>query len=151
MSTQLAAAPLPLVPAHRSADAPDVRAREENPRVRAGDQDPRVRARGRLDGSVDADALWTALQSVEDPELPLSIVDLGLLRELDVERGSVRVGLTYTSLACPCLDMIREDVAAAVTAVEGVTAVEVVDVLERWSRDDVTPAGLDLLRAVAVV
>lgn len=111
----------------------------------------RERAVGRSDDSVDRDAVWAALGQVEDPELPLSIVDLGLVRRLDIVDGAVAVGLTYTSLACPCLDMIREDVEAVVRAVPGVRSVRVDDVLEPWSRDDVTPEGRELLRAVAVI
>lgn len=103
------------------------------------------------DGSVPREAVWTALEGVEDPELPLSIADLGLIRRLDITRGRVRVGLTYTSLACPCNEMIREDVEAALAAVPGVAAVTVDEVLEPWSREDVTPRGRELLRAVAVV
>jgi metal-sulfur cluster biosynthetic enzyme len=105
----------------------------------------------RCDGSVDRDAVWTALERVDDPELPLSIVDLGLVRRLDITDGVVTVGLTYTSLACPCVDMIRDDVSDAVAAVRGVRRAVVDDLLEPWSRRDVTPRGLELLRAVAVV
>lgn len=103
------------------------------------------------DWSVDAGAVWAALEGVEDPELPLAITDLGLVRRLEIANGHVTVGLTYTSLACPCNDLIRDDVRAAVSAVRGVVAVTVEDLWEPWSRADVTPAGLELLRAVAVV
>lgn len=106
---------------------------------------------GRCDGSVPRTAVWRALEAVEDPELPVAITDLGLVRRLEIGAGHVRVGITYTSLACPCTEMIREDVAAAVAAVPGVTGVQVDDVLEPWSRDDITPQGLEFLRAVAVV
>lgn len=107
--------------------------------------------RGRCDGSVSRDAVWAALEGVEDPELPVTITDLGLVRRLDVVDGRVRVGLTYTSLACPCNEMIRDDVRDALACVAGVREVEVDDVLEPWSRDDVSAQGLELLRAVAVV
>jgi metal-sulfur cluster biosynthetic enzyme len=107
--------------------------------------------RGTCDASVDRQALWSALAAVEDPELPVSVTDLGLVRRLEVADGRVRVGLTYTSLACPCMEMLREDVRDAVAAVPGVIGVEVDDVLEPWSRDDITPTGIELLRAVAVI
>jgi metal-sulfur cluster biosynthetic enzyme len=108
-------------------------------------------ATGRCDGSVARDAVWAALDRVEDPELPVAITDLGLVRRLEIAGGHVRVGVTYTSLACPCNEMIREDVEAAVAAVAGVVSVQVDEVLEPWSREDVTPRGRELLRAVAVV
>ncbi|MFA9430260.1 metal-sulfur cluster assembly factor [Egicoccus sp. AB-alg2] len=110
-----------------------------------------VPPRGRLDGSVDEERLWEALSAVEDPELPVSVVDLGLVRELDVRDGQVRIGLTYTSLACPCVEIIRDDVRDALAALPGVTAVTVDDVLEPWSRDDLTPAAVEALRVVAIL
>lgn len=91
------------------------------------------------------------LATVEDPELPVGLVDLGLVRRLHVTDGRVTVGLTYTSLACPCVEMIREDVHEAVSALDGVASVVVEDVLESWSRDDLTETGRALLRTVAVV
>ncbi len=91
------------------------------------------------------------LATVEDPELPVGLVDLGLVRRLHVTDGRVTVGLTYTSLACPCVEMIREDVREAVSALDGVVSVEVEDILEPWSRDDLTDVGRALLRTVAVV
>jgi metal-sulfur cluster biosynthetic enzyme len=106
---------------------------------------------GTCDGSVARATVWAALERVEDPELPVGITDLGLIRRLDIHAGHVHVGLTYTSLACPCNEMIREDVEATVTAVPGVASVQVDEVLEPWSRDDITPRGRELLRAVAVV
>ncbi len=105
----------------------------------------------RCDGSVDRDAVMAALAAVEDPELPLSVVDLGLVRRLAISDGTVVVGMTWTSLACPCTEIIREDVTEALGTVAGVRTVRVDEVLEPWSRADVTPEGRELLRAVAVV
>lgn len=98
-----------------------------------------------------AGRVMATLAEVEDPELPVGLVDLGLVRRLDVHEGHVTVGLTYTSLACPCVEMIREDVAAAVGGLDGVVDVTVEDVLEPWSRDDISEVGRALLRTVAVV
>lgn len=109
------------------------------------------RAGGSCDGSVSRDDVWHALDGVDDPELPVSIVDLGLIRRLDIRDGIVTLAVTYTSLACPCIDMIREDIEAAVGTVDRVQRVVVTELLEAWSRADVTPRGRELLRAVAVV
>jgi ring-1,2-phenylacetyl-CoA epoxidase subunit PaaD len=95
---------------------------------------------GDLDTRVAA-----AVAAVDDPEMPgVSIVDLGLLEQLwvDADTGGVRVGLIPTFTGCPALDMIREEVAAAVTSVEGVASVEVEFLASpAWSVDRITPAG----------
>ena len=54
-----------------------------------------------------ADAVWDVLRTIEDPELPISIVDLGLVREVRVEAGMAAVRLVPTWIACPALAVIR--------------------------------------------
>jgi metal-sulfur cluster biosynthetic enzyme len=90
---------------------------------------------------VAADDVRAALAEVEDPELPISIVDLGLVRSVVVDGTTVRVGITFTSIACPCTDMLREDVQARLQQLDGVADVEVEEVFEPWSRDDMTEEG----------
>ncbi|NIV79289.1 MAG: DUF59 domain-containing protein, partial [Thermoplasmata archaeon] len=55
-------------------------------------------------------AAWEVLHEVLDPELPISLVDLGLIYGLDFEDGVVKVSLTFTATACPCMDFIKEDI-----------------------------------------
>ena len=99
---------------------------------------------------VDEAAVWAALAEVQDPELPVGIVDLGLVRALRVEGGTVRVGLTFTSIACPCTDVLVEDVQARLGRLEGVAGVEVEELFEPWSREDMTEEGRIALRALGV-
>ena len=58
---------------------------------------------------VSVDDVRAALAEVIDPELPVSIVDLGLVRSIAVHGATVSVGITFTSIACPCTDLLRED------------------------------------------
>lgn len=92
-----------------------------------------------------------ALADVCDPELPVSVVDLGLIRGVDVDGGDVTVSMTFTSIACPCTEVLKEDVAARVRDLDGVDSVRVEEVFERWSREDMTDEGRLLLRTLAVV
>ena len=92
-----------------------------------------------------------ALTEVCDPELPVSVVDLGLIRGVEVEGSTVTVRMTFTSIACPCTDLLKEDVGAAVRALDGVDEACVEEVFEPWSRADMTDEGRLLLRALAVV
>jgi metal-sulfur cluster biosynthetic enzyme len=96
------------------------------------------------------DAVRAALAEVEDPELPISIVDLGLVRSVAVDGDTVRVGITFTSIACPCTDMLREDIQERLRRLDGVTDVEVEEVFEAWSREDMTEEGRLALLALGV-
>jgi metal-sulfur cluster biosynthetic enzyme len=99
---------------------------------------------------IAAGDIRAALAEVEDPELPISIVDLGLVRSVMVDGTTVRVGITFTSIACPCTDVLREDVQARLQQLDGVARVEVEEVFEPWSRDDVTEEGRLALLALGV-
>ena len=92
-----------------------------------------------------------ALREVEDPELPISVVDLGLLRGVEIEGPSVTVRMTFTSVACPCTHMIKEDVRDRLLALPDVTNADVREVFEAWSREDVSPDGRAVLAALAVI
>ena len=99
---------------------------------------------------VSADDVRAALAEVDDPELPVNIVDLGLVRSVAVDGDRVTVGLTFTSIACPCTDVLREDIEERLHRLDGVGHVEVREVFERWSRADVTEEGRLALRALGV-
>jgi metal-sulfur cluster biosynthetic enzyme len=94
--------------------------------------------------------VWAALAEVQDPELPVGIVDLGLVRSVRVEGGTVAVGLTFTSIACPCTDVLAEDVQARLGRLEGVDGVAVEELFEPWSREDMTEEGRIALLALGV-
>jgi metal-sulfur cluster biosynthetic enzyme len=99
---------------------------------------------------VAADDVRAALAEVQDPELPVGIVDLGLVRSVTVDGGTVRVGITFTSIACPCTDVLSEDIRARLRQLDGVTEVAVEEVFEPWSRDDLTEEGRLALLALGV-
>ena len=66
-----------------------------------------------------------ALHQVEDPELGMDIVELGLLYDVDVEGSKVKVTHSLTSMGCPAGPMIQEGIHAAASEVPGVEEVEV--------------------------
>lgn len=82
----------------------------------------------------------TALRKVKDPELNLSVVDLGLVYEVEVQDGEVKVQMTLTSPGCPSGPEILADAQRAVEAVEGVTNVDVELVwTPYWTPDRIDP------------
>jgi metal-sulfur cluster biosynthetic enzyme len=94
--------------------------------------------------------LRAALAEVADPEYPVGLVDLGLIRGLEVEDGTARVEVTFCSLGCPCTDLIRDDIEERLLELPGVDRVEIEEVYEPWSRADISPRGLAELRRIGV-
>lgn len=67
-----------------------------------------------------------AMKVVKDPEIPVNVVDLGLVYKCDVnDDGIVDIEMTLTSVGCPVQDMIKADVELAVMRLDGVTGVNV--------------------------
>jgi metal-sulfur cluster biosynthetic enzyme len=69
--------------------------------------------------------VFEALRAVEDPELGMDIVELGLLYDVEVDGPNVKVIHTLTSMGCPVGPMIQENVDQVVRAMPDVSDVEV--------------------------
>jgi len=96
---------------------------------------------------VTADAVWGALAGIPDPEIPVvSLVDLGVVKDVAVEGVRVHVSFTPTFLGCPALERMRRDMEAALAALGAEPEVEVV-LDDSWSTDRITPEGREKLRA----
>ena len=74
---------------------------------------------------VDREEIVNALHTVEDPELGMDIVELGLFYDVEIEGPKVKVIHTLTSMGCPAGPMIQEGIHDATAAVPGVEDVEV--------------------------
>ena len=74
---------------------------------------------------VDREEIVNALHSVEDPELGMDIVELGLFYDVQIDGPKVKVIHTLTSMGCPAGPMIQEVILNATAGVEGVEEVEV--------------------------
>jgi ring-1,2-phenylacetyl-CoA epoxidase subunit PaaD len=91
--------------------------------------------------------VWAALEQIPDPEIPVvSLVDLGVIRSVDVSGGQVRVELTPTFLGCPALEAMTRALAETVASLGGEPDVRVIQD-DSWSTDKITPAGRAKLRA----
>jgi metal-sulfur cluster biosynthetic enzyme len=71
------------------------------------------------------DEVLTALRQVEDPELGMDIVELGLVYDVEVDDSTVKVIHSLTSMGCPAGPYIQEGVAEATRTVPGVEDVQV--------------------------
>ena len=93
-----------------------------------------------------SDQLLDALRDVQDPEMPVNIVDLGIVYGVRREGSRVTVDLTFTAMGCPAADFILEDVRDRLRREPGVEEVSINIVWDPpWSAARLTRAGRDAL------
>ncbi len=101
-----------------------------------------------LDLETKKAELMEAMKVVRDPEIPVNIVDLGLIYKLELSgEGNVDVDMTLTSMGCPVQDMLQADVELACKSVEGIKAVTVNFVWSPpWSTEKMSDEGKKMMR-----
>ena len=96
---------------------------------------------------VTSAQVWQALKKVNDPEYPLSIVDLGMIYNVVVRDMHVDITMTFTAIGCPAIDMIISDVKEVVGNLTGVSDVEVEIVWSPpWTKEKITCEGREILK-----
>ena len=105
----------------------------------------------RVTGEPDVDDIWRALKDVTDPELPISIVDMGLVYDVRLQDGVAAIDVTFTATACPCMDFIMTDIRTRLLSEPGIDEVAINIVWDPpWTKDRLTEEGRELLRAFGV-
>lgn len=91
--------------------------------------------------------LMLALEDVEDPELPISIVDMGLVVDLNADAGIVDIKITFTAMGCPAMEMIVDDVRERLLREDDVDTVNV-DIVWHpiWTKERLSENGRAALR-----
>ena len=88
-----------------------------------------------------------ALRDVEDPELPISIVDMGLFVAAHIRESTIDVDITLTAMGCPGVDMLIEDIERRMLREQGVDRVNVRIVWDPiWTKDRLTEDGRAQMR-----
>jgi metal-sulfur cluster biosynthetic enzyme len=97
--------------------------------------------------------LWDALREVEDPELGISLVDMGMIVAIrrDDATGLAHVWLTYTAMGCPATEFIEGDIQERLLREPGISEVKITVVWEpAWTKRRLSPQGRDALLASGV-
>ena len=104
---------------------------------------------------IDTEAIMDVLREIPDPEMPISIVDLGLVEDVRIETNGdsavVSIDILPTFVGCPALPMIETEIRTKVGAVEGVGEVSVQFIYDPpWSVDRISDEGRQSLAAHGV-
>lgn len=95
--------------------------------------------------------LWQALREIDDPEVPVSIVDLGLICDVRREGGHVDVDVTFTATACPAMGFIQEDIRDRLLREPGIESVATHVTWEHaWTPDRVSELGRQRLKRFGI-
>jgi ring-1,2-phenylacetyl-CoA epoxidase subunit PaaD len=86
--------------------------------------------------------VWELLEEIPDPEIPvISLVDLGVIRSVDVQGGHVHIEFTPTFLGCPALEYMKRAIEEKVPGAEVAVIQD-----DSWSTDKISAAGREKLR-----
>jgi metal-sulfur cluster biosynthetic enzyme len=110
-------------------------------------------AAGPLSAEQEVEArLWIALQDVEDPEIPISVVGMGLIVAIAFSDGVVDLKLTYTAMGCPAMDFIQDDIRERLLQEPEVETVEIEVVWDPvWTRSMIREDARATMRRLGIV
>ena len=103
--------------------------------------------------SVEA-RLWSALCEVEDPEIPISVVGMGLIVSLAYlpETRTAEIQITYTAMGCPAMEFIEDDIREALLADADVDAVDLEVVWDPvWTKSRIRDESRATMRRLGIV
>lgn len=98
--------------------------------------------------------LWAALRDVEDPEIPISVVGMGLIVSLAYRQDerAVEIELTFTAMGCPAMEMIQEDIRERLLREDGVEVVLIEITWDPvWTRSRIREESRATMRRLGIV
>jgi len=112
-------------------------------------------AAGPLDGAQEVEArLWVALRDVEDPEIPISVVGMGLIVSIAYrpDERAVDLELTFTAMGCPATDFIEDDIRERLLREPEVDEVRIEVVWDPvWTRSRIREDARATMRRLGIV
>jgi metal-sulfur cluster biosynthetic enzyme len=104
-------------------------------------------------GQVEA-RIWEALRHVEDPEIPVSVLGMGLIVSVAYvpENRRAQLQITYTSMGCPATEFIESDIRDAVMDDPDIDAVDIEVVWDPlWTKDRIRTDARETMRRLGIV
>lgn len=98
--------------------------------------------------------IWDALRHVEDPEIPVSVVGMGLIVSVDYRPKDrcAQLQITFTAMGCPATEFIEEDIRSALMSDPDIDAVETEVVWDPvWTKDRIRADARETMRRLGIV
>lgn len=101
--------------------------------------------------TISTERIWQLLETVVDPEVPvLSVIDLGVVRDVKISEDKVEIVITPTYSGCPAMDVISMNIRLALLK-EGINNITITSVLSpAWTTDWMTQKGKAKLKAYGI-
>jgi metal-sulfur cluster biosynthetic enzyme len=98
------------------------------------------------------ESIWRALREVEDPEIPVSVVDMGLIVDVRYVDRTARLTITYTAMGCPAMDMIQDDIRQRLLQLPEIDAVDIEVTWDPvWTRQRLSDDARRAMRKLGIV
>jgi metal-sulfur cluster biosynthetic enzyme len=98
--------------------------------------------------------IWEALRHVEDPEIPISLVAMGLIVSVDYRPATrtAELQITFTAMGCPATEFIEDDIRDALLCDPDIDAVDIEVVWDPvWTKDRIRADARDTMRRLGIV
>ncbi|MDL5360496.1 metal-sulfur cluster assembly factor [Halalkalicoccus sp. NIPERK01] len=103
--------------------------------------------RRRADATPFEGYLWDVVDEIPDPHIPVSLVEMAMIYDIEADDGAVAVEMTYPCMGCPAYDMIQNDIESCLTVLDGVDTVDVEVVWDPvWSKEMLTAEVREKMR-----
>jgi ring-1,2-phenylacetyl-CoA epoxidase subunit PaaD len=104
-----------------------------------------------LSRNITKEDLWKLMETVYDPEIPvLSVIDLGIVRDINIQKEEIEIKITPTYSGCPAMDVIAMNIRMALIK-EGFTSIKISHQLSpAWTTDWMTEAGKQKLKSYGI-
>jgi metal-sulfur cluster biosynthetic enzyme len=101
----------------------------------------------RADSTPFERELWDVIDEIPDPHIPVSLVEMAMIYDVEENDGAVVVEMSYPCMGCPAYDMIQNDIESCLTVLDGVDTVEVEVVWDPvWSKEMLTEPVREKMR-----
>ena len=89
-----------------------------------------------IDNNITKEEVISCIKTVQDPEIPVNLYDLGLIYNIEINKNNIKIDMTLTNPNCPVAGIMPENVGKSLESIKGITSVEVKLVWHpKWTKE----------------